>query len=185
MIKAFEEHLGDSKTYAPLNDRAFDSMMSLLRCTLDHWVSKFHSTLKTGDKQYLRTVMNLAPGKLAKFRMPMKVHKTPFKTRPIVCCVGTFMNTWSRWLDYYLRMLTPFIKSYTKDTSTVIDFVWNISDLPPNAMIFTADADSMYTNIDTDHAIKVIGDWLFKIKDDPAFPKIGHFYQSKKLWKQS
>jgi hypothetical protein len=29
----------------------------------------------------------------------------------------------------------------------------------------------MYTNIDTDHAIKVIGEWLFKIKDDPDFPK--------------
>ena len=171
MSKAFGEHLGDSETYAPLNDKACDSMMSLLRRTLEHWMSKFYSTLTKGDKQYLRTAMNLAPDKLAKFRLTMKVHKTPFKTRPIVCCVGTFMNAWSRWLDFYLRMLTPFVKTYTRDTSTVIDFVRNISDLPPNAMIFTADADSMYTNIDTDHAIEVIGTWLFKIKDDPSFPK--------------
>ena len=30
--------------------------------------------------------------KLAKFRMIMKVHKDPWKMRPIVCCAGTLMN---------------------------------------------------------------------------------------------
>jgi hypothetical protein len=67
MSKAFGEHLGDSETYAPLNDKACDSMMSLLRRTLEHWMSKFYSTLTKGDKQYLRTAMNLAPDKLAKY----------------------------------------------------------------------------------------------------------------------
>ncbi len=67
MSRAFTEHLGDFDTYAPLSDRACDSMMSLLRRTLEHWQTKFHSMLKKGDKLYLRTAMNLARDELAKF----------------------------------------------------------------------------------------------------------------------
>jgi hypothetical protein len=52
-------------------------------------------------------------------------------------------------------------------------------------MLFTADADSMYTNIDTDHAIEVIGNWLFKSKTTQLFPNTGRFYQYWKLWRQS
>jgi hypothetical protein len=103
--------------------------------------------------------------------MSMKVPKQPFKTRPIVCCVGTFMNYWSQWLDYYLCQLTPFVKTYMRGTRTVIDFLKDIDDLPPTATLFTADAKSMYTNIDTSHTIKVIRNWLDEIKNDPAFPK--------------
>ena len=158
-------------TYAIITDRAADSMMNLLRRALELWITKHRADLTKGDKIYLRTTRNLTPNKLAKFRMSMKVHKSPWKTRPIVCCVGTWMNNWSKWLDFYLRKLTPFIPTYTRDTGTVIDFIGTIQDLPPNAKLFTADADSMYTNIDTTHAIQVIGDWLEEIKVDPAFPK--------------
>ena len=171
ITRAMEEHLGDEDTYAIISDKAADSMMDLLRRALELWISKYNEDLTMGDRVYLRTARNIAPNKLAKFRMSMKVHKSPWKTRPIVCCVGTWMNNWSKWLDYYLRKLTPFIPTYTRDTGTVIDFIRTIKDLPPNAKLFTADADSMYTNIDTTHAIQVIGDWLESIKDDPAFPK--------------
>jgi hypothetical protein len=58
-----------------------------------------------------------------------------------------------------------------RDTRTVFDFLKDIDDLPPAAMLFTDDAKSMYTNIDTSHAIEMIRNWLDEIKNDPAFPK--------------
>ena len=39
---------------------------------------------------------------------------------------------------------------------------------PPNARLFTADANSMYNNIDTQHTCEVIGEWL-----DELAPQIG------------
>ena len=103
--------------------------------------------------------MERNPTKLARFRMTMKIHKTPFKFRPIVCCAGTFMNDWSKWLDYQLQKLKPFIATYLQDSQQFLPKNKPLL-LPPNTCLFTADANSMYNNIDIEHAIKVIGWWL-------------------------
>jgi hypothetical protein len=97
--------------------------------------------------------------------MSLKAHKTPWKMRPIVCCAGTFMNNLSRWLDYHLQKLKPLIPTYLKDSHQLLDLLRNLGPLPPGALLFTADANSMYTNIDTDHAILVISEWLDSLKD--------------------
>ena len=48
----------------------------------------------------------------------------------------------------------------------------NITDLPPHAKIFTADAVSMYTNIDTDTGINAFSKWLHIYSHElpPDFP---------------
>ena len=48
---------------------------------------------------------------------------------------------------------------YVKDSQQVLDEVKTLN-LPPNAQLFTCDANAMYNNIDTDHAITVITWWL-------------------------
>ena len=79
---------------------------------------------------------------------------------PIVCCAGTALNNLSRWLDYWLQKLKPQIKTYIRDSSDLLLRLKELGQLPPGAKLFTADAKSMYTNIDTDHAIEVISLWL-------------------------
>ena len=66
------------------------------------------------------------------------------------------MNDWSKWLDCPLQKLKPFVKMHLKDSQQVTDKLKTIPNLPLNAQLFTADANSMYGNIDTEHAIKVI-----------------------------
>ncbi|KAL7517954.1 hypothetical protein ACHAWF_000169, partial [Thalassiosira exigua] len=90
--------------------------------------------------------------------------------RPIVCCAGTFMNCWSKWLDHQLQRLKNFVPTYVRDTSHILSELREIDDLPPHAYVFTADADTMYNNIDTAHAIKVISKWLNEMSFHPHFP---------------
>ena len=52
--------------------------------------------------------------------MTAKVHKVPWRTRPILSCAGTFMNHWSRWLDVQLQKLRHYVPTYVRDTSQVL-----------------------------------------------------------------
>ena len=64
-----------------------------------------------------------------------------------------------------------FVPTFLKDGQTLLNDLKHII-LPSNAILFTADANSMYNNIDTDHAIKVISWWLDELEPDlpPDFP---------------
>ena len=65
------------------------------------------------------------------------------------------MNHWSKWLDYWLRTLKPSIPTYIKDGDQVLSETSHL-DLPSSSLLFSIDANSMYNNIDTAHAILVI-----------------------------
>ena len=101
--------------------------------------------------------------------MTLTDHKIPWKMRPIMPCCGIFMNFWSKWLDHYFQKLKHFVPTHISSTSQLLNWVRNIKDLPPYAFVFTADAGSMYNNIDTEQAIKYIGEWLDKISVHPDF----------------
>jgi len=79
------------------------------------------------------------------------------ENEPIVCCADTFINCLSRWLDYWLQKCKPFVTTYFKDSGTLLDVLQDIGELPSTVKLSTADATSMYTNINTNHAIDVIG----------------------------
>ena len=93
----------------------------------------------------------------------LKIHKNPFKFHPIVSCTGTAMNNLSKVVDHHLNMLFPHVKSYLKDGQQLVDDLKTII-VPPNACIFTLDANSMHNNINTPHDIQVISWWLYKLE---------------------
>jgi len=64
------------------------------------------------------------------------------------------------------------VPSYLKNSDELIKKLKELGRCPINARLFTADAQSMYTNIDTPHAIQVIGQWLDNLKPKlhPTYP---------------
>jgi hypothetical protein len=54
-----------------------------------------------------------------------------------------------------MKALLPFVRSYTKNFLDVITDIKSLT-LPENALLFLADAKSMYTNIDTDIGLESI-----------------------------
>ena len=76
----------------------------------------------------------------------------------------------SRWLDYWFQKLKPQITIYIKDSAQLLYKLKQIKQLPKRSWLFTVDAKSMYTNIDTNHAIEVISKWLDSLSLKKGFP---------------
>ena len=99
------------------------------------------------------------------FRTPQyygnpKVHKETLKTRPVVSCVNSIPQVLSVFLDYHLKRVVHLCPSYLRDSWQLLDDLKKLGPLPPGARLITADAVSMYTNIDTDHALEVLEKWF-------------------------
>jgi hypothetical protein len=91
----------------------------------------------------------------------LKVHKSPWSTRPVVSCVGSFAEIFSKWLDVQLKKFLLLSQTYLQDSNQVLHELHALGPLPPDAKLFTADAVSMYTNmIDTHHALIVFCQWF-------------------------
>jgi len=168
--KGVTEHLGNTNVYQRLTKKQAYDKTNHLRYKIIIFIAKHKKQLTPAEYDFLYKAIYKYPSKLARFRMSLKAHKTPWKMRPIVCCAGTLMNCLSRWLDYWLQKLRPHVSTYIKDSNDLINKLKALGLLPPNAWVFTADADSMYTNIDTTHALLVIGLWLDSIYLPEGFP---------------
>ena len=157
---AFRDHLSDKSTYTNLAaDKAHDALMAIR-----HDVRRLLEGAKeftVAQRAYIVSFLDApAPQNYPQFYLTFKIHKVPLKTRPIVSVSGSVLHGLGVWLDAQLQPLVKKLDSYI---SSSFQLLTDLLPLPPfgtNARVFTADAVSMYTNIDTDHATEVIGDFL-------------------------
>ena len=170
--RGISEHLGDTSVYKPLSKVQAYNHLKIINRKLSIFLSKRQDEISSAEFHFLWESLHKNSDNMARFRMSLKAHKNPWKMRPIVCCAGTALNDLSRWLDYWLQKLKPFLPTYIRDSTQLLDQLKDLGPLPPGAKVFTADANSMYTNIDTDHAIDVIGKWLDSLEGrlPPNFP---------------
>jgi hypothetical protein len=169
------EHLGNRRNYKQLSENEAKGHLKMLTYRMERWIRKWSDEvelLTDPEVTFLRRSKEQNPDRFARFRMTAKVHKTPWKMRPIVCCAGTFMNDWSKWLDYWLQKLKHIVPTYVKDSQQVLNEL-KLLDLPPHALLFTCDANAMYNNICTKHAIEVITWWLNDLAAKKQLPQ--HF----------
>ena len=159
IFRAFKEHLGNKRNYRLLTKQQAINHHQLLRYEFDSWRTRHDKVISDYEKDFFRRSRQGKRDRFARFRMTAKVHKSPWKMRPIVCCAGTWMNDWSKWLDYQLRHLKCHVSSFVQDSQQIVEEVRQLR-VPPNALLCTMDAQSMYNNIDTEHAIAVLDEWL-------------------------
>ena len=107
---------------------------------------------------------------IAKFYNLVNILKNPHSLRPIVATCGTAISILSRWLDYKLKQLLPFIETYIKNSSKPRHKLSDLGKLPNNARLVKADAKTMYTNIDTDHEPKMLRLFLEDLEKQADLP---------------
>ena len=96
---------------------------------------------------------------IARFRATAKVHKTPIKLRPIVTKVGTAIKSLIKWLDIMLQKVMKPLPWCIKNSDTFQMEILKIK-IPPYERLVTFDTISMYSNIDLDHARRIMKHWL-------------------------
>lgn len=160
ILLAYRDHLNDSSTYRLLHPNEVDSVTTRIKYLLEAWLKKWKQQLHKNEIKFIRTAIKdpKADG-ISTMYLTMKVHKQPLKTRPIVSCSGTLLYFLGIWVDHKLQRVSQMQHSYFK-RSTILKQLLVSLELPDNCFLFTADAVSMYTNINTAKAIKNIARYL-------------------------
>ena len=83
--------------------------------------------------------------------------------RPVCSDCARVPHALGKWLDIELQPIVQKQATYFRDSYTLKREL-DKKNLPPNATIFTYDAISMYTNIETEDCI----DWLSEYLLDPS-----------------
>jgi hypothetical protein len=89
----------------------------------------------------------------------MKVHKTPLESRPIVSCSGSLLFALGKWVDKKLKIFAHRQPAYFK-SSQDLQTILSTMVIPSHTFFFTADAKSMYTNIDKNRDLAYISSYI-------------------------
>ena len=99
---------------------------------------------------------NLKYKKLAKFRILLKLHKpNKFGIRPLINCSNTTLSVLSKILDYIFKPIVMKHFSFIKDSQNLIQLTSKVR-YKDNEKLYSADFESLYTNIPLDKAIDII-----------------------------
>ena len=170
--RALTDHLSKPETYRRLSEDVARRYATKINDLIDKWLDNHHSSLLPSERKYIRTNVTACTSPFPVFYLTMKVHKDPWATRPIVSCSGSLLYSLAVWVDRKLKSAAIAQKSYIASSKTFKDILIDASPFPPSAMLFTADAESYYTSINTQQALREIGNYLRKnesvFKDIPV-----------------
>ena len=164
------EHLSNTSVYQRLSRGMAETFVKGAERIMQEFMGEYKDSIRPAELTYLRRGLHQRSGKMARFYMTIKVHKNPYKFRPIVSTCGTAISCLSSWLDYKLQKLRRFIGTYIRDSDDFREQLKQFGPLSCNAFHLTADANSMYTNIDTEHALQVLRWFLEELDAEGNLP---------------
>ena len=153
--RAMEDHLSDQRTYSQVFKYTAEREIGFLKETVLDWMKTYKLVLSKQDKKYLQRSLVMDPTdiKFAQFYLTFKIHKTPWKTRPIVSVSGSLLHGLGKWIDTQLQPIGQATPSFINSSYSLVKILKSLPVLPATTRIFTCDAVSMYTNICTHHAL--------------------------------
>jgi hypothetical protein len=167
-----QEHL-HTETYRRLSKTAAKNRIRDIRTKLEAFIEQFKNYMNPHDHTFLERSM-VVKDPYSYFYMTYKIHKNPTTTRPIISVCGSLLHGLGQWLDKRLQPIAASQPSYISSSQALLDCFKNRGSwFQPGTRFFTADAMSMYTNIDTDHGLTTVARMIqrFHSKDHHAIPK--------------
>jgi hypothetical protein len=157
-------HLRNEECYQPLSEEEAESEVSQLTEKIELWLKKYKQILGKHAVGYIENHIKVnSNSPLGQFYILYKIHKGMkngrWPTRPVCSDVTSITHGIGKWINEQLAPVQQAQKSYFKDSFALKEMLDNLV-LPPNALLFTADATSMYTNIRTAPALQAVSSYL-------------------------
>jgi hypothetical protein len=158
-IEKVLEHLSDTITYRQLSSEEAQQAIKRTDAMIENFISDHSRALGPSDEKFLTRSLEVTDP-FAHFYIMAKVHKIPWTVRPIVSCSGSISHGLGRWLDQQLKPIVRKLPSYISSSFDLKQKLQRLKFTPSRVSMFTCDAVSMYTNIDTEHALEKIAVFL-------------------------
>jgi hypothetical protein len=158
-MQAALHHLSDAITYKRLEPNDALQAINALKTNILTFLSDYNHCFTKEDRTFLWRSLEV-PDKFNCFYITVKVHKTPWKPRPITSTAGSITHRLRRWVDQELKPIVHKLPSYIKSSEHLLKRLKNTNFDPSNVSFFSCNAVSMYTNIDTNHALEVLQPFL-------------------------
>ncbi len=121
----------------------------------------------------------LSEYKQGSFRILPKIHKAKFNTRPIINCINHPTSNLSLFIDAILQLWVQNSDSFIKDSQHLIQQLEYLK-IEAEVKLCSFDFESLYSNIDLEHALFVITDFMSNKINSEHFNLIG-FHHILKL----
>lgn len=156
--RCLEDHLLKD-TYKQLLPADASAFISATRSLLKRFMEKY--TFSKLDRQYLLRYYDSVKDPYAYFYALAKIHKSPWKTRPIVSVSGSLLYGLGKWIDQQLQPIIRKLPTYLSSSfslKTDLDKMAGTSF--SNMSLFTGDIVAMYPSINLEDAFERIQHFL-------------------------
>lgn len=168
------KHLLDTTTYTILQEDQATADGETLYNDIYRWTMKHRRPLGDDTTRYIREHVEKARKEpFGYFYLLAKLHKTPISTRPVCSDCASLPHPVGKWVDRQLQPIVQRQATYFQDSFELKRLLDNLDTLPPTACLFTYDAVSMYTNINTEECLQRLQHYL---KDPATLEKYPHLY---------
>jgi menaquinone-dependent protoporphyrinogen IX oxidase len=158
-IQAALDHLSNATTYERLEPHNAQQSIIGVEQNIIKFLRDYHYSISKDDNTFLWQSLEVND-KYIYFYITAKVHKTPWKPRPITLTAGSITHGLGRWVDQELKPIVKKLPSYIRSSAHLLERLKAINYDPSNVSLFSCDTISMYTNINTAPVLEVLHPFL-------------------------
>ena len=152
------KQLSDTSTYTEVK-KYNDKLLSQLTEKSNKFFKRLYNNKLISEKGLKYFSYNFKNAScLGKMYLLPKIHKRlhDVPRRPVISNCGTPTEKLSEFLDHHLQPVMKAGKSYIKDSGDFLEKLKTLGNIPPNAILVTADVVGLYPSIPYDAGLKAL-----------------------------